>query len=184
VSYRHLRNERGFFSDYYLGSVFGRESGRGRKKKLSDKASEFAAARFRRLYERNAGKSLSAPDCRERFVRPLLREVFGFLLGDGEDRIYPLRPVVETAGEGTAEHVAPVALVWIGGFDEEIDGRGKRSPRQQMETALSRQGLRYGLLRPVSASGSSVPPGRARPARTLKSILRVWLKIQIRNPSP
>jgi N-6 DNA Methylase len=144
VSYRHLRNERGFFSDYYLGSVFGREGGRSRKKKLSDKATDLAAARFRRLYERTAGKSLSAPECRERFVRPLLREVFGFLLGDGEDRIHPLRPAVEA--EAASEPAVPVALAWIGGFDEEIEGRGKRSPRQQLETALSRQGFRYGLL--------------------------------------
>ena len=33
MSYRHLRNARGFFSDYYLGSVFGREGGKGRKRK-------------------------------------------------------------------------------------------------------------------------------------------------------
>jgi Eco57I restriction-modification methylase len=140
VSYRHIRNERGFFSDYYLGSVFGRGAGRGRRKGLSDKATELAASRFRRLYERTVGKSLSPSECRERVVRPLLREVFGFLLGDGEDRIFPLRPVDAEA--------APIALAWIGGSDDDLgSGRGKSSsPRRQLEAALSRHGLRYGLL--------------------------------------
>jgi hypothetical protein len=142
VSYRHFRNHQGFFSDYYLGSVFGREGGRGRKRNLSDKSTELAASRFRRLYERAAGRSLAAPECRERFVRPLLRDVFGFLLGDGEERIHPLRP----AEAGAGSEGPPVALVWIGAFDEDLDAGGRRSPRQQLEAALSRQGLRYGFL--------------------------------------
>jgi hypothetical protein len=32
MTFRHLRNVRGFFSDYYLGSVLGRGAGRGARK--------------------------------------------------------------------------------------------------------------------------------------------------------
>ncbi len=147
MSFRHLRNARSFFSDYYLGSVFGRTGTRGRRRKLSDAGSEFAFARFRRLYERAAGHDLSPADCRERFVRPLLREIFGFLLDETEDGIHALRPAAAVGSDEIAEPAQPVALAWIGGFDEDLDaGRGVRSPRRHLEAELARRGMQYGLL--------------------------------------
>lgn len=145
MSYRHLRNARGFFSDYYLGSVFGRGGGRGRKRKLSDRASEAAYARFRRLFDRLSGRELSLSDCRERFLRPLLREVFGFLIGEGAERLYPLVPAPD--GDEIAEPAPAVAVAWLGGLDDDLDaGRGRQAPRRALEAELVRSGRRYGVL--------------------------------------
>ncbi len=88
MSFRHLRNVRGFFSDYYLGSVFGRGDGRGRKKQASDKSVDVAYRKFVRLYYQAQGRDMDAPTCRERFIRPLLRDLQGFHLGPGEDRMH------------------------------------------------------------------------------------------------
>ena len=51
MTLRHLRNVRGFFSDYYLGSVFGGQRGR-RARRHADRATDLAFARFRRIRER------------------------------------------------------------------------------------------------------------------------------------
>ena len=146
MSYRYLRNARGFFSDYYLGSVFGRDEGKGRKRKLSDKHSQAAYERFRKLYDRVQGRDLSPTDCRERFLRPLLRDVFGFLLGEGGDHLYPL---IAGSPEGTevAEPAAAIAVAWVGGLDDDLDvGKGKHAPRKELESALAQSGRRYGVL--------------------------------------
>lgn len=146
MSYRHLRNARGFFSDYYLGSIFGRDGGRGRKRKLSDKTSEAAYARFRKLFDHASGRELSAPECRELLLRPLLRDVFGFLLGEGAERLYPLVPA-PSGGDEIAEASPAVAVAWLGGPDDDLDsGRGKHAPRKEIEAELARSGRRYGLL--------------------------------------
>ncbi len=81
---RHLRNVRGFLSDYYLGRVFGRAQGRGRRKTVPDRDTDRAYDRFRRLRERAEGRAGHASACRERFLRPLLRDVLGYHLGRGE----------------------------------------------------------------------------------------------------
>ena len=104
MGFRHLNNVRGFLSDYYLGSVYGRGGGRGRRRKLSDRDTDIAYRRFRRIWQRAEGRCADAPMCRERFVRPLLSEVLGLHLGPGEDRLHPLypdaAPLVIGAGRG------------------------------------------------------------------------------------
>ncbi|MER3488060.1 MAG: hypothetical protein C4307_04730, partial [Chloroflexota bacterium] len=90
MTFRHLRNVRGFFSDYYLGSVFGRGAGRGARKTLSDRETDLAYARFRRICERAEGRASDPASCRERFIRPLLRDVLRFHLGAGENGIHRL----------------------------------------------------------------------------------------------
>ncbi|MBM4395092.1 MAG: N-6 DNA methylase [Deltaproteobacteria bacterium] len=99
MTLRHLRNVRGFFSDYYLGSVFGRPAGRGRRK-VTDRAADAAFARFRRIRERTEGSAEGAPECRERFIRPLLRDVLGFHLGAGDDRLHGLYPSADAEAAG------------------------------------------------------------------------------------
>ena len=59
----------------------------------------------------------------------------------------PATPCWRGKGRGVAEPGTPIALAWIGGYDEDLDaGRGASSPRRQLEAALSRLGLHYGLL--------------------------------------
>lgn len=140
---RHIRNVRGFFSDYYLGNVFGRGSGRGRRRKLSDRDTDAAYSRFRRIYERGESGKPDAASSRERFVRPLLRDVLGFHLGEGEDRIHPLfADATEEAGEAPS-----LLMTYTGAWDEELDsGRGAAQPARRLEAAMARSSLRYGLL--------------------------------------
>jgi hypothetical protein len=136
MAFRHLRNVRGFFSDYYLGSVLGRGAGRGARKIASDRGTDQAYDRFRRIRERAEGRADDAPTCRERFIRPLLRDVLGFHLGAGENGIHGLFRVRRsgrawasglcsspTAGPGTKTwtlagggpiRCAPWARRWLG----------------------------------------------------------------------
>jgi hypothetical protein len=141
--YRHLRNARGFFSDYYLGSVFARGKGRGSKKHISDKLTDTAYKRFQKIFHRSEGRCPDAPSCRERFIRPLLREVFGYHLGGGDQRIHGLF----TSAQSEAEGRQPLALAFCGAWGEDISaGRSAAAPVKRMEAALAAQEVAYGLL--------------------------------------
>ncbi len=143
MTLRHLRNARGFFSDYYVGSIFGRGSGRGRRRKLSDRETDLAYARFRRIRERAEGRAAEPAECRERLARPLLRDVLGFHLGAGDDRIHGLF----TSADAEASGQPPILICHCGGWDEDLDaGRGSAQPVRRMEAALTRLGLRHGIL--------------------------------------
>ncbi|MFZ5625131.1 MAG: hypothetical protein ACOY71_11995 [Gemmatimonadota bacterium] len=138
-----MRNVRSFFSDYYLGSVFGLASGRGRRRRLSDRDTDLAYARFRRIRERAEGRCEDPALCRERFIRPLLRDVLGFHLGTGDDRVHAL---FATADEETGG-ARPLLVAFCGGWDEDPDaGRGAKHPVRRLEQALARLGLRHGLV--------------------------------------
>lgn len=143
MSFKYLRNVRGFFSEYYLGSIFGRRQGRGRRRGLSDRATELAYARFRRIRDRAEGRASDPSTCRERFLRPLLRDILGFHLGSGEERIHRLYRSAE------AEHAGkqPLLLVYCGTWDEDLDaGRGNQNPMRRLEQALAQANLPYGML--------------------------------------
>ncbi len=143
MTFRHLRNVRGFFSDYYLGSVFGRGVGRGARKSLSDRETDLAYARFRRIRERAEGRALDASSCRERFIRPLLRDVLGYHLGAGENGIHRLFPSAEAEAAGEP----PLLLVYCGAWDEDLDtGRGRANPMRALGEALARGRVSYGFL--------------------------------------
>lgn len=143
MTFRHLRNVRGFFSEYYLGSVFGRGIGRGARKTVSDRETDRAYARFRRIRQRAEGRATDAPTCRERFIRPLLRDVLGFHLGAGENGIHRLFPSAEAEAAGEP----PLLLVYCGAWDEDLDaGRGKANPMRALGEALAREGVSYGFL--------------------------------------
>lgn len=142
MTFRHLRNVRGFFSDYYLGSVFEQASRRGRKS-LSDGQTDLAYTRFRRIRERAEGRDPDAPTCRERFIRPLLRDVLGFHLGAGENSIHRLFPSAEAEANGHR----PILLVYCGSWDEDLEaGRGRANPIRALGEMLARENVSYGLL--------------------------------------
>ncbi len=137
MSFQHLHNERGFLSDYFLGTVFA-----GRRR-ASDRLVDTALWRLRRLLERVAGRDLDATACRERFARPLLQEAFGFLLGSGSERIHALHGSAATEAAGSK----PLALAWCGSADDDLDaGRGDGNPTTRLERALAAADVRYGLL--------------------------------------
>ena len=143
MAFRHLRNVRGFFSDYYLGSVLGRGAGRGARKIASDRGTDQAYDRFRRIRERAEGRADDAPTCRERFIHPLLRDVLGFHLGAGENGIHRLFPSAEAEEVGER----PLLLAYCGAWDEDLDvGRGRVNPMRALGEALARERVPYGFL--------------------------------------
>jgi hypothetical protein len=143
MTFRQLRNVRGFFSDYYLGSVFGRTTGRGRRRQLSNRESDFAYARFRRLRERAEGRAADAADCRERFLRPLFRDVLGFHLGAGDDRVHQLFASAEDEAAGAT----PLLVAYCGGWHEDLDaGHAAAQPMRRVERAIAQTGVRHGFI--------------------------------------
>lgn len=134
-----IRNHRGFFSDYWLGTLAGARGAAGAK--LSAAHARKALDRITRLVEAASGGA--EPDLqrfRERFARPLLLDVFGFdLLEDADEP--RLRALSISDGSGT--HGTPVALVALCSDPEELDAR---STRRQLEDQLTARSLDHGFL--------------------------------------
>jgi hypothetical protein len=142
MSVRILQNVRGFFSDYFFGAVLVK--GGNRRKRQSDRDSDMALKRFLRTRERAEGRCETAPDCRERWARPLLRDVLGFHLGAADDDgIHGLFASADDESAGQK----PLLLAWCGAWaDDPYSGKGKARPVGQLEAALGRREVRYGLL--------------------------------------
>ncbi len=159
MTFRHLHNRLGFFSEYYLGSVFGRDDGRGRRKRLSDKTTDVAYFRFRRLHAHAESRSTDAPACREKFIRPLLRDILGLHLGAGEGRVHLLWTTADAEQSGGP----PLLAAWCGAWDEDLDAaQGAGGPAKAVETAMARHGLGLAFIlsglraRLVRATGDGV----------------------------
>src|SRR5262245_17843354 len=78
-----IRNQRGFFSDYWLGTLAGARGAGGPR--LSAAQSRKALERITRLVEAADSAEPDLQRFRERFARPLLLEVFGFDLHENAD---------------------------------------------------------------------------------------------------
>jgi len=132
-----IQNRKGFFSDYWLGSLLSARSAVGAR--LSATQAKKALDRVGRLIEAAGGAE--TPDLtrfRERFARPVLEELLGYALAENpaEPR---LRPLSAPNGNGGA----PVALAWLLPEAEELDSSGAR---RKLEAGLMAQELDYGLL--------------------------------------
>ena len=143
MAYKHLRNARGFFSDYYLGTVFVRGAS-GRRRKVADRETDKAFERFRRVWERAERLRKSASDVREEFARPFLSQILQFHLGHGQERVHGLWP----SAEAESENVPPCALAYTGDWEEVFDNgsRAKDSPANRLAQALTSSSVRYGLM--------------------------------------
>ena len=140
---RHIHNARGFFSDYYLGSVFGRGGGRRRRGTLSTRDTHLAFGRLRRLHQRAEERTADVAACRERFIRPFLRDVLAFHLGAGSDRLHGLFASADDEATGGR----PLALCYAGAWAQDLDaGRGQARPGAVVEAELAKGGVAYGLL--------------------------------------
>lgn len=142
MAFKSLHNRRNFFSDYYLGTVYGRGSGRGRRKQLANKETRRAFERLRRIYEGAEGRCTDHASFRERFARPLVRDVFSYHLGAGEDRIYKLYASAEDE-ENSAD---PLLLAYVGEWSGDGQATGRRTPMAALERALAERGASYGLI--------------------------------------
>lgn len=136
MKFDHVHNIKGFFSDYFLGSVLGQD---GRRKTLVDHETQSHLFRFLKLYERAEPRATDLTATREQFIRPLLRDILGFHMGTGEDRLFPLlfNP------EDDAHH-SPL-LLYAGEWDENLDD-GRDSPARKFSAILASRRIPYGIL--------------------------------------
>ena len=139
MALQSIRNHRGFFSDYWLGTVLG---ARGASSvRLTAAQGRKALDRITRLVEAMSGAA--APDLarfREKFARPLLHDFLGFELHENapEPRLRPL-----SVANGAESAGPQVALVLLCPDAEEIESR---QGRKQLEDGLLAADLDYGIL--------------------------------------
>ena len=137
-----IRNIRGFFSDYWLGSILSAKKGAGSK--LTKAQAEKTLWRLTQL--RNRIEGFENPDLtrfREQFARPLLGQVFSFNVEENpeETRVRLLtRQPEENAGD-VAD--APIAALYLCPDDDEIESKQTRG---SLERFLADQGLNYGFI--------------------------------------
>ena len=141
MAFRHLHNRRNFFSDYYLGTVYGRGSGRGKRKKLTDKETSKAFYRLSRIFSGAEGRCPDHSAFRERFARPVLRDIFSYHIGAGDEHLFPLYQSAEEEESGGS----PLLFAFIGGWSENGAGSGHGSPVASLERALSERNMTYGI---------------------------------------
>jgi hypothetical protein len=149
-----IRNVRGFFSDYWLGSILGAKKGAGSK--LTKAQAEKILWRLTQLRNRVEGfENLNLTRFREQFARPLLGQVFCFnILEHAEEtRVRLLTRQAEENAE--AKTGAPIAGLYLCPDNDEVENR---QPRSTLERFLAEQGLGYGLI---------ITPGLIRLVRRL-----------------
>lgn len=139
MALQSIRNHRGFFSDYWLGTVLGARGASSAR--LTAAQARKALDRVTRLVEAMGGAT--APELtrfREKFARPLLQDFLGFELHENatEPRLRPL-----SVANGTESIEPHVALALLCPDPEEIDSR---QGRKLLEDGLLVAGLEYGFL--------------------------------------
>jgi len=134
-----IHNRRGFFSDYWLGTLLSargpaRAPAGGRDgARLTPAQARRTIDRLRRLLDAVSG--VEAPDLtefRERFARPLLEEILGFGLRENaeEPRLRPLAMGDETDG-------SMVAAVHLLPENEALDAPRTRRSRERWRDGAS-----------------------------------------------
>ena len=134
-----IHNHRGFFSDYWLGTVLGARSAAGAR--LTAAQARKALDRITRLVETmNGAVTLDLTRFREKFARPLLHDFLGFELHENaaEPRLRPL-----SAANGGDSAGPPIALLLLCLDPEEIESR---QGRKRLEDGLLNAGLDHGFL--------------------------------------
>lgn len=144
-----IHNVRGFFSDYWLGSMLAGKKGTGPK--LTKAQAEKALWRLTQL--RNRIEGFEAPDLsqlRERFARPLLGQTLGFHImeNDDEPRLRLLtRMPDEAPTEGQPPAQAgmntPIAALLLCPKEDALD---QRTTRHALEDFLLQHKLGYGFI--------------------------------------
>ncbi|MCP9464994.1 MAG: N-6 DNA methylase [Nitrospira sp.] len=132
-----IHNRRGFFSDYWLGTLAAARGHDGPR--LTAAQARKLLDRLRRLTEGiNGADQPDLTSFRERFARPLLEDLLGFALRENAQEPR-LRPLAATH-EPEAEPVAAVHLV------PETDALDTPRVRRDLESALDHWKLDYGFL--------------------------------------
>lgn len=135
-----IRNGRGFFSDYWLGSILGtRRKVQGPR--LTSSQAQRLLRRLAQLRQRvDVAEPLPAAEFRERYARPILGDLFGYgITEDGGDP--QIRLLVRADNPGDSRKTLAAALLLPD--QEELEAR---STRGCIDRALTEHGLRYGFI--------------------------------------
>jgi Eco57I restriction-modification methylase len=139
MALQSIRNHRGFFSDYWLGTALGARAGAGAR--LTAAQARKALDRLSRLMETvNGAAAPNLTQFRERFARPVLHDFLGFALLENaeEPRV---RALSVANGADASADIALLALL----CPEPAELESKQS-RRQLEDALLAADLDYGFL--------------------------------------
>lgn len=137
MALKSIHNRRGFFSDYWLGTLAAARGHEGPR--LTAAQTRKLLDRLRRLTERiNGADQPDLTSFRERFARPLLEDLLGFALQENAQE--PRLRQLATTHEPDAEPVAAVHLV------PETDALDTPRVRRDLESALDHWKLDYGFL--------------------------------------
>ncbi len=131
-----IQNRKGFFSDYWLGSLLSARGAAGAR--LTTAQARKALWRVGQLVDIfGSAETPELTPFRERFARPVLEEILGYALLENaaKPRLRPLK----AEGNGGA----PVALAWLLPEAEDFDSA---KARRQLEAGLIAQNLDYGLM--------------------------------------
>lgn len=140
IPFPSIYNGRGFFSEYWLGTLKSARK-RGEETRLSSAQARNLLRRLIQLRQRvDLPDPLGLHEFRERFARPLLQELFGYRLCEGEEGV-PVRNLLPIAAGVDGEQAAVVVLFVPD--PEEIDSRGTRT---RIDSALLEQGSPYGFI--------------------------------------
>jgi hypothetical protein len=138
MALQSIRNHRGFFSDYWLGTSLGGRGGPGAK--LTAGQARKALERISRLVDAvDGGRQADLTGFRERFARPLLQDYLGFELRENASEPR-LRPLAMADGNGAGDVVA-MAVLCPDPADLE-----SRQGRRLLEDGLTAMGHDYGFL--------------------------------------
>lgn len=133
-----IRNQRGFFSDYWLGTLAGARGVTGPK--LTAAQARKALGHVTRLVEAAGSTEIDLQRFRERFARPLLLDIFGFDLHENAEEPR-LRALSITDGSGAFG--LPVAVVSLCADSEEFYAR---ATRRRLEDELAARKLDHGFV--------------------------------------
>lgn len=137
-----LHNRRGFFSDYWLGTMLARRETAAPR--LTSAKLDKLLWRTTQLVDRM--RMPEPPELtafREKFARPLLADVWSWALSEATDEphLRLLHPLPDS-GEIPANS-APVAGLWL---CPDPDALEDRSPRQRLESLFDLHRLPYGFI--------------------------------------
>lgn len=132
-----IHNGRGFFSDYWLGSVLGSKSSKAPK--LQPAQTRKLIYKLFNLYQRvDIPEPLNLTAFREKFARQVMSDVFNYRILENPDDTH-IRALVDIERPESK----PVALILLEPDDELIDSRQTRS---KIEKALIEQNINYGFI--------------------------------------
>nr|WP_281722795.1 hypothetical protein [Nitrosomonas nitrosa] len=135
-----IRNIRGFFSDYWLGSILSGKKGAGPR--LTKTQADKIFWRLTQLRDRIEG--FENPDLtrfREHFARPLLGQVLGFNVLENSEETR-LRLLARETDDNTVPGAA-IAALYLCPDQDELEGRQARGA---LERFMAEQGLSYGFI--------------------------------------